>query len=225
MADKPNVTVIVPTYNAMPYLPEAVESALQDSRSEFAVEVIIVDDGSVDSTSEYLDSLKARPDVAIFTQNNSGGAVARAMWVSTTQVESSYSSLIRTIICFPERSRTCTVKHGGLTLKSSSERWKALATVRPRHRCSPRASTTLSSSKTRYGRPSARGSYSAGISSSDSLRFPTDMVIGEDQVFVSQAYLAAERVAVLADRSYYHFRPRDDGRNVTSRVQSSTRSF
>ncbi|AOP54788.1 glycosyltransferase family 2 protein [Brevibacterium aurantiacum] len=226
MADKPNVTVIVPTYNAMPYLPEAVESALQDSRSEFAVEVIIVDDGSVDSTSEYLDSLKARPDVAIFTQNNSGGAAAprnvgldHASGEFIFFLDSDDYLLPGALEDMYREARRVNAEIVLGKMESSGDR-KA-----PSSMFTKSLDNALLVEDKVWETFGPWKLFSRNLIERLSLRFPTDMVIGEDQVFVSQAYLAAERVAVLADRSYYHFRPRDDGRNVTSRVQSLHEKF
>lgn len=52
----PDVTVLMPVYNAMPFLPMAVESVLAQSFSAF--QLLIVDDGSTDGTSAYLGSLR-----------------------------------------------------------------------------------------------------------------------------------------------------------------------
>jgi glycosyltransferase involved in cell wall biosynthesis len=50
------LTVTLPVYNAMPYLPAAVESVLSQSYSDF--EFLIVDDGSSDGSADYLHSLR-----------------------------------------------------------------------------------------------------------------------------------------------------------------------
>jgi glycosyltransferase involved in cell wall biosynthesis len=48
-------TVLLPVHNGMPYLPEALDSILQQTERE--LKVIILDDGSTDGTKEYLRSL------------------------------------------------------------------------------------------------------------------------------------------------------------------------
>jgi glycosyltransferase involved in cell wall biosynthesis len=52
------LTVTLPVYNAMPYLPAAVESVFGQSYSDF--DFLIVDDGSTDGSAEYLHSLRDR---------------------------------------------------------------------------------------------------------------------------------------------------------------------
>jgi glycosyltransferase involved in cell wall biosynthesis len=52
----PQVTVLMPVYNAMPFLPMAIESVLAQTLSAF--ELLVVDDGSTDDTCAYLESLR-----------------------------------------------------------------------------------------------------------------------------------------------------------------------
>ncbi len=56
MPGRPAVSVLLPTWNAMRFLPEAVESILRQRFEDF--ECIIVDDGSTDETPRYLRSLR-----------------------------------------------------------------------------------------------------------------------------------------------------------------------
>ena len=58
MAVKPLVSVIIPTFNRLGFLKEAVESVEKQSCRDF--ELIIVDDGSTDSTGGYLESLPVK---------------------------------------------------------------------------------------------------------------------------------------------------------------------
>ncbi len=63
----PRVSVVLPTYNHLRFLPKAVESVLAQTFSDF--ELIIVNDGSTDGTQEYLDTLKD-PRIRIIGQEN-----------------------------------------------------------------------------------------------------------------------------------------------------------
>jgi len=55
MAVKPLVSVIIPTFNRLGFLKEAVQSVEKQSYWDF--ELIIVDDGSTDGTGRYLENL------------------------------------------------------------------------------------------------------------------------------------------------------------------------
>jgi glycosyltransferase involved in cell wall biosynthesis len=51
----PLVTVVLPTHNGMPYLPQAVASILDQTLRDLSL--LIIDDGSNDGTADYLESL------------------------------------------------------------------------------------------------------------------------------------------------------------------------
>jgi glycosyltransferase involved in cell wall biosynthesis len=64
-----SVTVGLPVYNAMPFLPEAVESLLTQTVSDFRILVIV--DGAHDGSLQYLESLRD-PRLQIVVQDNRG---------------------------------------------------------------------------------------------------------------------------------------------------------
>src|SRR6185437_15724131 len=66
---RPQLTIGVPVFNGMPYLPEAIESLLSQTYSDF--EILIVDDGSTDAGPEYLRSIKDKR-IRILRQPNQG---------------------------------------------------------------------------------------------------------------------------------------------------------
>lgn len=80
--DKPKISVIIPTHNAMSYLPAAVDSVLRQTFKDF--ELIIVDDGSNDNTVEWVLSL-TDPRVKLITQENQGSAAARNRGIAIAQ--------------------------------------------------------------------------------------------------------------------------------------------
>uniref|UniRef100_UPI0035933B08 glycosyltransferase family 2 protein n=1 Tax=Microcoleus sp. TaxID=44472 RepID=UPI0035933B08 len=67
-----NVSVVIPSYNSAQFLPEAIESILEQTLPVF--EIIVVDDGSTDETKEICDRY---PAVKYVYQNNQGVAAAR----------------------------------------------------------------------------------------------------------------------------------------------------
>ena len=82
----PLVSVVVPTYNRVRFLGEAVHSALQ--QSWIALEVIIVDDGSTDDSPALIAKL-AESDSRIrpYRQQNSGVSAARNRALSEARGE------------------------------------------------------------------------------------------------------------------------------------------
>lgn len=69
------ISVITPTYNRARYLPAAVRSVLHQTFQD--LELIIVDDGSVDDTLAVLESLRSDNRVRYFYQQNKGQSHAR----------------------------------------------------------------------------------------------------------------------------------------------------
>ncbi len=70
----PLISVIMPTFNRADFIRQAVESVL--SQEYPALELIVVDDGSTDSTAEILRAFKP-PKVRYLHQENQGPAAAR----------------------------------------------------------------------------------------------------------------------------------------------------
>ncbi|PAX51026.1 glycosyl transferase family A [Brunnivagina elsteri CCALA 953] len=70
----PKVSVIIPAYNAMKYLPETLESVLKQTFTDF--EVVIVDDGSSDNISEWANQI-IDDRVRLISQQNQELAAAR----------------------------------------------------------------------------------------------------------------------------------------------------
>ncbi|MES1992843.1 MAG: glycosyltransferase family 2 protein [Pseudomonadota bacterium] len=52
----PRISILMPVYNGMPYIPEAVESVLAQDEQDW--ELVISDNGSTDSTRDYLSTLQ-----------------------------------------------------------------------------------------------------------------------------------------------------------------------
>jgi glycosyltransferase involved in cell wall biosynthesis len=68
-------SVIIPTYNRMKYLKCALENLFQQDFPDY--EIIVVDDGSSDGTSGYLEQLKKTKNLSVIHQTNRGPAAAR----------------------------------------------------------------------------------------------------------------------------------------------------
>ena len=67
------VSVIVPAYNAMTYLPKTIDSVLEQTFTDF--EVIIVNDGSSDDIEKWVDTITDNR-VRLISHQNQGAATA-----------------------------------------------------------------------------------------------------------------------------------------------------
>ena len=72
-SDRPLVSVIIPAYNVAAYVEYAIESALTQTYPR--VEVVVVNDGSTDSTASVIEKYRSR--AVIVTKENGGVSSAR----------------------------------------------------------------------------------------------------------------------------------------------------
>ncbi|MEU9339112.1 glycosyltransferase family 2 protein [Streptomyces sp. NPDC048290] len=209
------VSVIVPVYNTGKYIDECAPSLLGQSLSADEYEVIYVDDGSTDDTLSRLEKLAAdRPNVRVHTQANSGWPGApRNLGMRYARGE--YLQF---------------VDHDDLLGPEALERLYA-------HAKRTDADVVLGKMSTTMARPRRLFRHTVDACTIDNdelmqslsphkmfrrafverhgLRFPEGPWILEDLLFVSAAYLKAERIAVLADYPCYYWMKRDDGGNNT----------
>ena len=77
------VTVVIPCFNAAPFLPVTIESALNQSYAPF--EVLVINDGSTDQSAAIAESYG--PPVRVISQTNQGESVARNRGIDEAQGE------------------------------------------------------------------------------------------------------------------------------------------
>ena len=70
-----SVIVVIPAYNSSKYISRAIDSVFAQSRP--AEEIIIVDDGSTDNTSQVVQQYKDK--VKLIQQSNAGASAARSI--------------------------------------------------------------------------------------------------------------------------------------------------
>lgn len=80
----PKVTVVIPAYNAMEFLPETLDSVLQQTFTDF--EVLIVNDGSTDAIAAWFITVKD-DRVRLISQANQGLSGARNTGITEARGE------------------------------------------------------------------------------------------------------------------------------------------
>lgn len=78
------ISVVIPTYNCQAYLAEAVQSALSQCADGISIEVIVIDDGSTDDTSQVMAAI-AHPSLRYIQQANQGVSAARNRGIMLSQ--------------------------------------------------------------------------------------------------------------------------------------------
>lgn len=98
------VTIIIPTYNREKKLPNAIESALNQSYKN--TQIIVVDDGSIDQTP---DLVKKYPQIEYYYKKNGGQASARNLGLKHAK-GSIIASLDSDDIWYPDFLKNCVNK-------------------------------------------------------------------------------------------------------------------
>ena len=84
----PLVSVIIPAFNAVRFLPRALESVAAQGYPADRIETIVIDDGSTDDTLLLARSFRGQmPALQVFSQPNQGVAAARNLAITVSSGE------------------------------------------------------------------------------------------------------------------------------------------
>lgn len=83
--NKKSVSIIIPVYNAKEYLPHCIDSILKQTLPD--IELILVDDGSTDSSGKLCDSYAGDSRVKVLHKENGGPGLARNCGIEAAQGE------------------------------------------------------------------------------------------------------------------------------------------
>ena len=111
------VTIIIPTFNRETKLPDAINSALNQTYTN--TQIIIVDDGSVDQTAELV---KSYPGVEYYYKKNGGQASARNLGLQHAR-GSIIASLDSDDVWYPDFLKKCVEKLEGDQLDFVFANW------------------------------------------------------------------------------------------------------
>ena len=82
--EKPFFSIIIPTYNRLAFLETAIESVLKQTFKDF--ELLIIDDGSTDTTHDYIKKLQSK-QIKYFFSKHSGVSSARNLGLKNAKGE------------------------------------------------------------------------------------------------------------------------------------------
>ena len=210
----PDVSIIVPVYNAEPYLPECLDSILSQTLRD--IEIICVNDGSTDGSLAVLEAYRARDarirvvclsNRGVSVARNTGGALARGNtlmfvdaddWVEPDFCEVPYQLARKTqseIVSFQCRRSFEQWQRG------SGQLWSSL----PIAGMSDLVNKTIDQMLLQISVTPVTKLWSRAFWLENSLAFPSGLGMGEDQYVHWVGLLEAQRV-VHIDRTLYHYR-------------------
>jgi len=133
----PKVCVLMSVFNGQEYLPEAIESILQQTYADY--EFVVIDDGSADGTAEILEGYAARDRrICVHHHENRGRAASLNIGMELTKCsyiarmdadDIALRNRLEDQVEFMEKHPEVGLLGGGVELMSS--RGKVLATYRP----------------------------------------------------------------------------------------------
>lgn len=221
-----DVTVVVPVYNAMPYLTRCLMSLVRQSIGRSRLEVIAVDDGSSDGSGVVLDRFVRRfPDLfTVIHQPNSGGPAApsnRGLRLATGRYVFFLGAddyLGRQALA---RLVAAADAHGADVVAGRM--------VGCNGRFVPQAifartdtDVDLFTSALPFAMSNTK-LFRRSLLVEHDIRFPPSLPFGSDQPFTVAACVHAAKISVLADYDYYYAVRRHDAANITYRASHRQR--
>ncbi|MEV8565357.1 glycosyltransferase [Streptomyces sp. NPDC051322] len=213
----PDVSVVMAVYNAMPYLTECLNSLLHQSIGLDRLEIVLVDDGSTDGSPAELDRLASLyRQLRVVHQANSGGPsqprnrgldLARGRYVFIADPDDYLGpEALERLVAMAEAQNSDVVvaKVVGVGRGSAPQAYRHAERV------------DLYTSEV-YRSLLPMKLFRRSLIEEAGIRFPEDLWLGEDQIFVTEAFLAAQVISVVGDYDCYFLRALDGGTNLTSR--------
>lgn len=213
----PDVTVVVPAYNALPYLRDCLESLARQSIGLDRMQVVVVDDGSTDGSATLLDEYAARYDAfEVVHQPNSGGparpcsvglGLARGRFVFFLGADDYLGDeALERFVAAADRWESDIVcgKTVGLHGRVVLQKLYA-ATVEDLPFPSELLTHAVSNTKL----------FRRSLLTEHDIDYPLDLRVASDQPFTIKAMRYARKISVLTDYEFYHGVKRHDQTNLT----------
>ncbi|OIJ25780.1 glycosyltransferase family 2 protein [Nocardioides luteus] len=222
------LSVVVPVYNVAEYVADSLHSILhQPLREVCAIEVVVVDDGSTDGSAEIVKEVAAKdPRVTLITQPNSGVSIARHTGIEATTGDlltfvdpddilprDAWSSMVKSLRRTGSDFAVGSAER--LTVVNGEERRYVTPLMRRNHtrtrlRCRIEDAPLMLADVFVWNKIFQRAFWT-----DNDITFP-ERTRYQDQVALTQAFLAAKTFDVLTD-VVYDWRVRSDQSSATQK--------
>jgi glycosyltransferase involved in cell wall biosynthesis len=213
---EPTVTVVIPVYNALPYLTELLDSIAIQDVAPGSLNVMAVDDGSTDGSADVLDDYCRRhQNFNVIHQTNSG----RPGGPRNVGLRASESSYVFFADADDRLAPECLRRL--VTYAEAQGSDVVIPKMRPlggRGFPTDVYENTLLDADliTAFRTLFPQKLYRRRLLTEHGIWFPEGRRL-DDGIFNAQAYVHAKRISVLSDYDYYFLRARRDGRNLSRR--------
>lgn len=221
----PKISVIIPVYNAEPYLHQCIDSILAQSFTNY--EILLIDDGSKDKSSEICDEYAVKDSrIKVFHKENGGVSSTRNLGIDKAQgkwitfvdsddfLGNSYLNDLLT------NSESCELVVCGLSCINSKNVFS------PPHvdkiNISKKSAILDKIITNLYFTGPYSKLFRTDIIQSDKIRFNTHFRLSEDLLFLL-TYLSKIQIIHLVQNCSYHYR--DDFKNMRFRYRLNLESY
>ena len=211
----PSISVITPVYNCLPYLHDTVASVYHQTLPREAIEMVVVDDGSTDGSSEVLESWASRwPQLTLIKQEPSGGPsrprnvgieAAAGEYLFFLDGDDALAPRALEVLLQAARRNDSDVVLGKLAGVGRKTQVSVFAKDVDRAPL-PLAWSSLTASKL----------IRRSLVLANDIRFPEHMRIREDGHFVARCYLASTVISIVGSYVCHYAVRRRDGSSLTS---------
>lgn len=222
-SETPLVSLVIPVYNAMPYLRETLDALPAQGLDDSQLEVVLVNDGSDDGSETLLAEYASRhANYRLIDQPNSGGP-ADPCNKGIAAVRGKYFFVLGADDVLTEGAL------GDLAAYAEKEGsdivLAKMAGLNGRHAPSSMFRRTVADADIvedkLYNSLTAIKLFRTDLVAETGAHNPTHLRVGSDQPFTLACYLVAKKISVRADRDFVLIRKREDGKNVTSSARSA----
>ncbi|MBD5400734.1 glycosyltransferase [bacterium] len=204
----PKISVIVPVYNVAPYLERCLNSLIGQTLKD--IEIICVDDKSTDNSLEILREYEKKDKrVKVFALEKNGGvAIAR-----NTGIDAATGEFIGFVdpddyvdLDFYEKLYTCAIKTNSTIVKGNGCR----IDVNTGRKYIPNDNFQIMHNIGYWHALFVTAIYKRNFLIKHNLRFPSDLCISEDALFLTRVTLQKPSIYCIDDVFYYYMFGRPD---------------
>ncbi len=212
----PDVSVIVPVYNTLPYLRDCLDSLVGQTIGQGRLQVVAVDDGSTDGSSAVLDDYATEhPDLFVLVHQENSGGPARPCNVGLEHATGRYVFFLGAD------------DHLGLEacerMVAKADEWESdVVCVRLVGTNGREIGQSLFAENQREiefpdQRPFLTANtklFRRSVLEDHGIRYQEDIFVASDQTFTIEAMYRSKRISVLGDYEYYYAVLRSEGGNI-----------
>jgi glycosyltransferase involved in cell wall biosynthesis len=203
-----NVSVIIPVWNAEPYLRRCLDSVINQTLRD--IEIICVNDGSTDGSLEILNEYAARDSRmrVVSLAKNSGESVARNTGLAMVRGE--YTGFVdnddAVDLDFYEKLYDKAKETDADIVKGSRLQIDYDGKINEIN-----INKLVSKNKAYFFSQWWTAIYKTSLIKNNNITFPNDIIVGGDSVFQVNAVIYANTVEIINNIFYHYYRRKDSG--------------